>query len=191
MPIANRIVAEKSWDYLDRLKSLGIKPLGRGSKGTVFQHPTMPNVAVKVYERDDWDKSVFWLRWCEKNQKNPYVPKIYRLGKLKNIELDVSETKQNINAYHVAFMEKLEKCPRPLVLETFTRTGALPDVINRVRTFWDFEDKPKWASITDKNLLQVLKKIKSLSGTDSNGSDLIDANIMRRGKQIVFSDPVY
>jgi hypothetical protein len=62
-------------DYLARLKNRGIKTLGSGLHAEVFQHPTMSDVVVKMFDATD-RAYMYWLRTIVRNQNNKYMPKI-------------------------------------------------------------------------------------------------------------------
>lgn len=196
MPIANRIVAERSWDYRDRLKSLGIKRLGRGSNAEVFQHPKYKDIVVKVYQKTDRDKGEYWLKWCMKHQSNPYVPRLYKIGKLKNLEID-EEDEGYVLSHHIAFMEKLQKATKSEIDKMFKTGGALGSVVRFHKWGWDFADEfmeePDWSPITDPHLLEVLKVIysKSIGEDDWESVDMIVSNFMKRPNgRVVFTDPL-
>lgn len=81
--------------YEEFLESKGVKYLGSGCYGCVYRHPTLPNVVAKMY--DDDDAYDHYVNWCMKNQKNPYVPKIYSIHKCEKFTIVFLERLKEIS----------------------------------------------------------------------------------------------
>lgn len=173
------LVEETLKDYSDRLvKSLNIKRLGSGAYAHVFQHPKYSNVVVKVFTNKDKIYKKY-AAWCLKNQGNPFVPRIIEITPFK------SETG---DAYNIVFMEKMTPL-RDATFNTWVKSIVGDAGLKAIqdhkydRLFKLFQK----AKITDSNLKKVLDHILSY-GADT--FDLHSGNVMRRGSQIVFTDPV-
>ena len=190
MPIIKRYSeeAEQYNAYLDRLSRSGIKSLGSGRTGTVFQHPTLPNVAVKVYARQRRENSHKWYKWCESHQQNPFVPKIYHLRKEDNLQFYEKDS----TSFHIVFMEKLERVTFTTLLR-FVQKNELQAAMVLASENKGFFIGPQIEidKVQDKNLRAVLTTVRKLSLSQRFASgDMHRKNFMRRGKQLVFTDPV-
>ena len=163
------------YEYQDYLHSQGIKQLGAGCYGFVYQHPTHKNVVVKVWK--SWDEGYEkWLGFCLKNQNNPLVPKIYHTSEHGD--------------FNITMLEKL----RPLQ----ERHDWGSSWNKHLSKHFDYEEcvKFEWVgelSAKDKYAKDVLKFFKKASG-DFISLDLHNENVMWRGvgknKQIVITDPL-
>lgn len=180
MKIAELFLVEETLKgYSDRLvKTLNVKRLGSGAYAHVFQHPAFSNVVVKVFTNKDRIYKRY-AAWCLKNQGNKYVPQIISITPFK------SETG---DAYNIAFMEKMTPM-REATFNTWVKAIVGDAGIKAIdnydydRLFTLFQK----AKITDPDLKKVMDHILSY------GSDTFDVhagNVMRRGSQIVFTDPV-
>lgn len=187
---------EKIGDYFKRIvKEKGIKKLGAGAFARVFQHPEFKNVVVKVYV----DKDVAYkkyLKWCLRNQNNPFVPKV------------IEEVKYNSDAgdaYNILFLEKLHKFNSEEQL-TLALSKAF-DLGKGDEREKNFDELGEAVSTWDNpgELYNVLEKFVSAGRSKSKdferlwahiktyGYDAFDlhaGNAMRRGSQIVITDPV-
>lgn len=173
--------------YIDSLLKQKIKKLGHGSFSNVFAHPSHANVAVKVFVADDWDYRE-WVKFAQKNQDNPYVPKIF--GDIKffepdDFDLDKSNEQDfdfGGSDFGIVFMEKLA-----------------PMSVSQWKKFWKYAsnesvtDHIHWATVaeaiirhkkSDPDLVKVLKAI-------GDRQDIRRPNLMLRGEQVVFTDPMH
>jgi hypothetical protein len=184
-------VAESFRGYVKRLREdHRLRLMGNGSFGHVFQHPTLSNVVVKVYERNTYTQTVSWLRWCYRNQNNPYVPRIIKMGKLKNLKKATAD----VLSYHIVFMEKLEPLSRKNLRALLVTKNVDPAVLrfDRKDNRWYFAPsllrREEDFRVKDKYLDAVLQKIFRLSMRSH--TDVTERNCMMRGNQLVFTDPV-
>ncbi len=162
--------------YQLRLRELGVTFLGEGSFGTVYEHPTNPKVAVKIVRSD-----TLYLRYaefCMRHTKNPWLPRIHEVTPLK--------LKDAPKAYSV-FMERL----KPAAPGDFT---ALRDGLRTKfkLTLWT---EPQWFSKDGWKLVArgsdpAFAQLANYFADQINRVDLNSNNIMHRGSQIVFTDPV-
>jgi hypothetical protein len=179
---------ESHHGYLNRLRSsLGIKELGKGRYANVFQHPTMDDVAVKVYHKDNSYTS--YLNWCQKNQGNKYVPKI--------LAREVSDS--DSGKLNIVFFEKL-KPSSPYDIKIFVQYClGLVDETKLTNPKKDYKDltffrRVVWGMLSrqteDKDLAIFAKYFLTVFNSVSFTPDLHNANVMLRGSQLVFVDPV-
>jgi hypothetical protein len=171
------------YDYVDDLiDNHKIKKLGMGDYGVVFQHPSDPNLAVKVM-RSDEGNSIAFLKYARKNWKsNPWLPKIFKIHEY--------EHNDSGDQYYIVFMEKLKPLPKPKYKEFMEKELGIKDegqsgfYLGNDIGHDTIEDVVKVAK--DKKLKAVLDFI---SHYEFN-TDLGVANLMLRGDQIVFVDPI-
>ncbi len=98
MKIRDLIAEESMKDYFNRLaKEHGIKALGSGAFGRVFQHPMYKNVVTKVYKASDRDYARY-VKWAMAHQSNPWVPKI-----IEQVKYESKDGNMNI-----LFMQKMK-----------------------------------------------------------------------------------
>lgn len=163
-------------DYIDRIDSK-FKRLGNGAFANVYQHPKR-NVVVKVFDAKDDKGYARYLKWAEKNQQNPYVPKIHHVERFTN--------KRENEEITVVFMEKLKAA----------RYKHLEELIDKLPLGYDLDQysSSEWfrvsrSDVDDKHLIEIAKFFcqELPEGVDL---DLHDENYMRRNNgQIVFTDP--
>ncbi len=201
---AGRLVqSETMYQYETRLtKELGLKPLGWGACSVVFQHPTIPEVAVKIYQRDKAFDS--FIKFCTAHKANSYLPRIdsvYNVsstGELLQIfdSTGAKPDKKFKKAMTILFMEKLtpvdkdtnckfvdylfsllgKKSPHTTV-EKFLANNSFWYALGRQKRGPDLAEFCAWY------VDGVLNKHLGIN-------DIGDNNIMRRDNQIVFIDPM-
>lgn len=197
MKVQELLREESLHDYLTRLVSReGIKRLGGGAFSQVFQHPQFHNVVAKVYSGKD---TLFakYVQWCLKHQNNPYVPKI-----IEEVVYHDPDPKAKIKSYRIVFMQKMMKIKTwAAFVAAFALALGLDATNNDEKEIIDelMADKyDMFILITavkrafelgkgDKHFVEVWKHILSYGVWNI---DLHQGNIMLRGKQLVFTDPV-
>jgi hypothetical protein len=167
----------KREDFNAYLKRLAVRKLGRGATATVFQHPTLSDVVVKVGLAKPDSQGYEWLQWCHKHS-NAWAPRVYSI-----MELDTELPAGKKGRMFVAFMERLEKADSVVVRQFFADNATLFPKLER--SFWGF-NPGALKTIEDPELRAVLKAINQFEHCDFKLE-----NVMMRGTQIVFSDPVY
>ena len=185
---------EGKHEYLDRVWELGIKHLGAGSFATVFQHPTDPNIVVKIVTRRD-PAYLNYLNWARKNQRNRYVPKILAVYKVRFKFKDSAI---------IVFMEKLKPLkPAEWVQFAYSLIGTKHKEITDMlflhvtpvhtdeRLRLRLEDYGWIAKHTaDKDLKEIMFVLPKLGKPDLKRN-----NVLKRSgefhDQFVFVDPVY
>jgi hypothetical protein len=173
-----KITAETYRQYVDRLRKVEkLKYIDEGAFGTVFQHPTMPNVVAKVVKRDPANYK--WLAFCRDNPSNPWLPKLYSIT---HLELDDAK-----KAY-VVFMEKLKEARRTDFWETIEAIGMdapLPDPGTNL------DDPKAWKCLSETTKDKNLAKVALYFSTQKwETFDIRPDNCMLRGHQFVFVDPL-
>lgn len=164
-----KLTAETYKEYTQRLEQqLKIKLLGEGEFGKVYQHPTMPDVAVKIVRRDPANRD--WWRFANTQSTNPWVPRVYGVH---NIELDDS------TSGFAVFMEKLE--PMQAMGWEGVRDFFFPFDVYNPKLWRVFAAHTK-----DKHLAVVADYL----GKTRYKLDVSRKNVMLRGHQPVFVDPV-
>jgi hypothetical protein len=192
---ARLVQAETIQNYVQRLKKLGIRRIGGGEYGLVFQHPTLPDVVVKLLVEKDPDY-MSWVQFSQKHQDNPYVPKIFNVSQDKN-RFDPEMFKRfgssNLLDMHLIFMEKL----KPVTMNEYKKFGThLADLANGVAR----KDAFMWKHIRDtpilwsllskqKEDLALAEVAKFISDGHAGMLDVHEGNVMKRGAQVVIIDP--
>jgi len=201
MKVAQLLREESLEDYLKRLVTKEkIKKLGGGAFSQVFQHPQFHNVVTKVYSGKD---KLFakYVTWCLQHQNNPYVPKI-----IEQVEYQNPDPTAAIKAYNIVFMQKMtpvrdhkqfsDLLLKALELDLETLDDDEVECSEQLEYAARNYDMHMLVSAVrqafrlghgDKAFVEVWKHILSY-GIDS--IDLHPGNVMLRGSQLVFSDPV-
>lgn len=198
------LLQEEDYDsYIARLvKSLGIKQLGTGYYGKVFQHPVYHNVAVKIYLKDPAYDA--YIKWCLENQGNKYIPRI--IDVVQYVDKDTPTHRLGAK-YKIVFFEKLSKALAEKIKEAVreivkkvldagfditdsgTRNGKFFTSCTKFGDFY-YDD---WRSIAKAKIdpdLTAFAEFMASSRSSPRRLDMHNANVMLRGNQIVFTDPV-
>jgi hypothetical protein len=187
------VIAERLQEYVKRLKKLGIKQLGSGNFADVFQHPTMPNVVVKLLTEHDRGYEAY-VKFAQKNKSNKYVPRI-----LQVVDADKAFDKKgeyDMGDLRLIFMEKLE----PIHYNKYIDFGEhvvdcagikakKGEHINVEKALMDLATWKACAAQTkDKDLAAVAKFVVKTEGGPVQ-LDMHDGNMMMRGSQVIITDP--
>lgn len=189
-------------DYIERLKSMGLNPVGNGLNSVVFEHPTMPHVAVKIFMDDDLGYREY-LEFCLSHPRNKYVPRIFetddfsseRRTKYFTKELHANwNVSRSVNEpYSIAFIEML----KPVTVE------AMEAMINRLANIAGLDEinslaklgPTGWATIAedehDKDLQEFAKFLVSQVKVGHKLDMGNRKNFCLRGDQFVFIDPFF
>lgn len=175
------LTAEAYWEYVNRLiKDLKIKHLGEGAYAQVFQHPTLKNIVVKLVHHDD--EYLKFARFAMDNPKNPWLP---RIAAIEPIKFDGSRLS---NSYLV-FLEKLQ--PTSFELQKSLIWKLVDTYELHIHAF-----TPKWFSKSNWKKLALnskdpgLAQFAAFAAKNFNHLDINSANVMARGRQLVFTDPI-
>ena len=173
--------AELIDDYLKRILRDKIQVLGSGAEGTVFQHPTHPNIVVKIAPR--FSGSYSWAEESKKHKDNPFFLRIHGI-----FEVKLRHTRQgNEIGYCLIFMEKLKPITNALTLDAIFGAAFLE---------WLQQSHNPKRSL-------FLKYVEEVKDPDAKVAlvtivlhrpshilvDITYSNILLRGNQPVFVDP--
>ena len=171
------VKAETYKEYVQRLHELKLPTLGEGAFSSVFRHPELPNVAVKVVRGDD--AYLEFIKFAMENPNNRWLPKV---ASFKHVDFGDST-----NGYLV-FTEKL----------TPIDSSEFKSFLSQLEEFCGVSANPlssklfgpkEWKSL-ENNVPPDLATVVKWLNTCGLGIDLHSDNFMKRGKQIVFNDPV-
>lgn len=165
--------------FVDQLKKEGYKKLGRGSFALVMGKPGADTVIKISYnESDPWPVYAETIR-KSKLSDNPWLPKVFSI---KRFEDEFGDS------YHVAEMERLRplKSNRQSSQMVDTIEGMWNSVTNSNKMALAFIDRQFVAAV------KLIDKVIDKHNDDYNEAwlDLHTGNIMRRGDQYVFTDPM-
>jgi len=163
-------------EYRKRLRELGIKRLGGGLFSSVYQHPTLPNVAVKMIVRND-PKYIEYAQKCT-GLDNPWLPKIYGIEYAK-----VLKRGREITVAFV-FLERLKRASRKERINTALKLGASKET-NAGNGYLECLNWKALQRSKDKNVSEAAKLL-----CDIGMNDLHEGNVMMRDGQLVITDPV-
>lgn len=200
----HELFEESKPDYYKRLEQeLNIQRLGNGAFARVFQHPTHPEVVVKVFTDEDKAYKAF-LKFCLANQGNKYLPKILSVHhhdhtpkkKIKDRSIDELVD----NKYTLVFMEKLSTAKledlRKFIATAPFETQWLKDkqakpysFVTNLNSFNTDEWQDLASQTSDPELSTVAKFFTKILKNETHTLDLHDHNVMMRGSQLVFTDP--
>ena len=178
--------AELIDDYLKRLVAQKIKQIDLGGEARVFQHPTLSNVVVKLFESPYGQ--VRWAQACIRNSTNPYLPKILSICKAK---LRYDATSSKTISYYLVFSEKLtplkNRVPLYKILGTYLGNWFC-ETDNPARDLRaDSTARRLFGELKDRKLKLALElAIKKPSNCEF---DLTTKNFMLRGSTLVLTDP--
>src|SRR5471030_43924 len=188
------MIAERLYEYIDRLKKLGLKHVVSGLYANVFQHPTMPNVVVKILTGTDLGYEAY-IKFSQKNA-NKYMPKILQVVEADKA-FDGDETE--FRDLRLVFMEKLTPMKRRDYMQfgtylflTAGRSDEIkelnsPEYVNmglNITEVWEDLAKQK----KDRDIALVAKFIVKTVGGKIR-LDLHSKNIMMRGEDPIITDP--
>lgn len=200
----HELFEESKPDYFNRLEQeLKIERLGSGAFARVFQHPTHPEVVVKIFTDEDRAYKAF-LKFVLANQGNKYLPKILSVHhhdhtpkkKIKDRSIDELVDSR----YTLVFMEKLQPAKltdirefiakAPFESEQLKAKQAKPySFVTNLNSFDSVEWRDLAKQTSDQELSVVAKFFTKILKNESHALDLHDFNVMMRGSQLVFTDP--
>jgi hypothetical protein len=196
----DRVTAEAYRDYIKRLLALGYTKLGSASMASVFLHPSNPKLAVKVFQTKDAAYRQ-WLEAIGPYPANPYLPKIE--------SIHYPEGSPQVG---IVFMERLRPMPKTNaewlrvnqvvhdnlpaghVLRRVGPIGIPMPLIHSLSKDWpsivaSAKQAVKSGDLT-KDFVQALVLIGRAAQGRDNFVDITPSNVMLRGSQLVFTDPV-
>lgn len=165
--------------YVKRLKRSGVKELGRGFFSKVFAHPHTDTVAVKLTCKVD-RRYINYAKKCQQLQENVWLPKV----------MSINSVRFSNAQRHLIFMERLAPAKAHHVKKAIQQILAGTTVTNtrKFKTFHDFS-ADIWSRVAAQSpsahireLAQIMYRLRP--------DDLHNGNVMMRGEQLVFTDPV-
>lgn len=211
------LTAETLDAYFASLSKKGIRKLGDGHFSTVFTHPKYPNVAVKVIRRPDLEY-LKYLKFCQKNQSNPWLPKVYGQPIVKYVdspkETEVKRPRSFDEYFEISSSTEVFATSHQKVIFVFLErlvTASFRDIEKACLYFISlcpgeldhllkrFRDEPNaWLELFTHNdwmclsAQKVDKNVAVLAKFFSRVRtlDLHKGNVRLRGKQLVFVDPL-
>ena len=167
--LVSDLLVEETYDaYIQRLtKDLRIEKLGSGYYAKVFQHPTHPDVAVKILKNND-PEYIKYVKIIRKRQKNPWFPKIIGLEKVR---FD-SSYKSGKSKGYVIFFERLSKITKKEYdslsnffineLEKYKEAGPIIDLYDLRLSDWKIIAK----NSNDPNISELAKVLVKVGAKD-------------------------
>jgi hypothetical protein len=162
--------------YVKRLKREGVQTLGEGAYARVFQHPSRKKVAVKVLLESDPD----YIKYAEiaMQTTNPWFPRVHK----------IHEVQYRHCTNHILFMEKLCKASVDDVKRATQQIVADISSLEQMTSFVHF-GPGTWKRVLRRTTDPHIKELASVM-VKLNCGDFHDDNVMMRGNQLVFTDPV-
>lgn len=161
-------------NFLVHLKNKGFEPMGSGSFGLVFTHPTL-NYAIKIFHSDPAYLS--FVSWCISQKDNPHVPRF--IGKPITID-------------HLTFMIRMEKLSKKLSAEHYDVAGIIHIYSDKDFSELEIALLEKFPKFI-KNNPKFIPTLKHIFSDKRNAFmiDLHNNNFMTRlsDKKIVITDP--
>lgn len=195
----SKITKDDLLTYVSDLGRKKVKCIGQGAYAHVYAHPTDKDKVVKVFSPSEDPAYRYFIRWCMKNQHNPYVPKIFGYHEFDHQNENGKISKREIG---IVFLERLKsisvKKYNKLAYSFVNHCNELEDVLCTCRIcirsglFLESFEASHWKKISnstkDKHLRDFAKFMHRASKNFEN--DCHDDNVMLRGKQIVFTDAI-
>jgi len=157
-------------DYRKRLKSLRIKQLGTGYFSRVYQHPTLADVVVKMVVRRD-PKYIEFAEKCRRTA-NPWLPKVFAIHHCEMLHRG-RPTKVSF-----VFLERLKE----------SASKDFETALEKISPSAQYFEDVRWKRVRhhrDPHIKEVAQLF-----TELEVNDLHEGNMMMRGTQLVFTDPV-
>lgn len=176
-----KLTAERYGEYLERLTDdLNVKSLGSGAFAEVFQHPTLKNVVVKVLRKDP--NYLRYAEFCRARPRNPWLPKIAAITPVQIVGSPHA---------HLVFLEKLNRGTLRAIRElkkSLTKDYGLPVTADDKSWF----TAKGWRNLAERTKDKGLAEFALFAGDPKNHRrlDLHEGNLMLRGTQLVFTDPL-
>jgi hypothetical protein len=179
---AHRVLAYpyQAESYVNTLLVEGYKIVGEGYHGVALSVPNSPEILKIGPTAVEESMSYVWLQWAIKNQ-SPWVPKI-------------SSLKNSRKGFYICQMERLQHASRSQIQHMLDTTGLSEVLVPSIKVpdRWDLKSATALSDVSDKTLRKTMSYIIKIAGS-WKGRHLLDVteeNLMHRGSQIVFVDPL-
>jgi hypothetical protein len=190
--VAEGLLAEETLDdFVASMKNRGAKIIGRGNNAMVFTNPDNDNTVIKVMHQPD-PAYLAYLRQSNKHPDNPWLPQVLDIN---SQALDSPDQRSTTTVWNI-ILERLRPASGAEVknaVDTVLATvdprylGAKP--IDTYRTFDDI--KKLWPTIAQHSSNADIRVFAEfLSQFRPQDIDVSNTNVMMRGPQLVFADPV-
>lgn len=190
--VAESFLAEETLDqYLASLKNSGAKIIGRGNNATVFTNPEDDGTVIKVMHQPD-PAYLAYLRQSNKHPNNPWLPRVLDVN---SQAFDTANSRSSTTAW-IIVLEKLQPASAAEVKNAVDTVLATVDPrylgrqpVDAYRTFDDI--KKLWPIIAQHSSDADIRVVAEfLSQFPPQDIDVSRSNVMMRGSQLVFADPV-
>lgn len=178
------LTAEAYWEYVKRLiKDLKIKQIGEGAYSQVFQHPKLKNIVVKLVLHDE--EYLKFARFAMDNPKNPWLP---RIAAIEPIKFDGFRLSNSSNSYLV-FLEKLQPASFELQKSLIWKLVDTYE-LHIHASIHKWFSKSSWKKLALNSKDPGLAQFAAFAAKNFNQLDINSENVMARGRQLVFTDPI-
>jgi hypothetical protein len=193
---------EESFEaYIDRLQAMGLNPLGNGTNSYVFKHPTLPNVAVKIFLDDDRGYRDY-LEFCIKHPSNKYCPKVFETDEFseqrrtkyftKELHANWNVARSDNEPYSITFLEKLDPITNEAMDSMFERLGKIAG--KKLGALANL-GADGWTAIAADGNDHDLQQLAQYFVSELKNGHKLDMgnrkNFCLRGDQFVFIDPFF
>jgi hypothetical protein len=173
------------------LKNSGAKIMGRGNNAMVFTNPDNDSTVIKVMHQPD-PAYLAYLRQSSKHRNNPWLPRVLDIN---SRAFDTANRRSGTTAW-IIVLERLRsasgaevKNAVDTVLATVNPRYLGTKSPDAYRTFDDI--KKLWPIIAQHSSDADIRVVAEfLSQFSPQYIDVSNANVMMRGPQLVFADPV-
>ncbi len=176
-------------DYKTVLTNQGFSPLGSGSFATVWAHPKLDYV-LKTFSATD-RAYMQWLKASLQLQGNPFVPQFISAKPVQvvpgilAVRMEKLEPAGNARGVIHMISELIDECTIDAEDEPIVTPRAISNVIKK-----RYPNLVPFAA-ANKGLIPAVSSIVEIIAHGAGVNDITNGeNVMMRGQQIVFTDPV-
>lgn len=190
--VAEGLLAEETLDdFVASMKNRGAKIIGRGNNAMVFTNPEDDRTVIKVMHQPD-PAYLAYLRQSNKHPDNPWLPQVLDIN---SQTLDSPGQRSTTTVWNIV-LERLRpasgaevKNAVDTVLATVNPRYLGTKSPDAYRTFDDI--KKLWPTIAQHSSDADIRVFANfLSQFSPQDVDVSNTNVMMRGPQLVFADPV-
>lgn len=172
-----KVTAETYQEYVWRLMDLGHVRIGQGSFAVVFDHPQFKNIVVKVVKKDN--AYLKFAKFAHSRKRNPWLPNI---ASIQQADLE------DAPGAFLVFMEKLNPVSYSSAQAFKFKLAANFKLVPTDKTSWF--TKQSWQAIAEGTKDKHFKEVAVYFAYNHSNLDLLYTNLLRRGPQLVFNDPM-
>jgi len=165
--IADSLCREQYFDFKTP-PLFKMKRLAKGSFSVVYLHEESNEVVTKIFRTSNNEGTIQYLEFCKKNaESNPYLPKVYAIHEK--------------GEFTAVLMERLK-----------SDSYDADDWIDKFLVRGSNWSRIRVRRIADKHVRTVIRFLRNvIKTTEGHKFDFHGDNIMYRGTQPVFTDPIY